>query len=167
MGVSSYCAARFFHKAIYTPALRVYIVAHERRASANLFGIVKRFYDNLPTDIRPATTAFSQDEIIFGNGLDSGYLVAAASLEGAGRSATSQCLHLSEAAFWQDLDANFASVLQTLPDLPETECIVETTANSFNSFYSLWRKAEAGESEFWPVFLPYNLDPQYRREVGP
>ncbi len=28
-----------------------------------------------------------------------------------------------------------------------------------------WRKAEAGESEFLPVFLPWNLDSQYRREL--
>jgi hypothetical protein len=31
----------------------------------------------------------------------------------------------------------------------------------------LWRKAEAGESEFLPVFLPWSLDAGYSREVGP
>jgi hypothetical protein len=32
---------------------------------------------------------------------------------------------------------------------------------------SLWRKAEAGESEFLPVFLPWTLDEAYRRPPGP
>jgi hypothetical protein len=27
----------------------------------------------------------------------------------------------------------------------------------------LWRKAEAGQSEFQPIFLPWSLDPEYRR----
>jgi hypothetical protein len=49
--------------------------------------------------------------------------------------------------------------------LDGTEIILESTANGFNDFHSLWRKAEAGESEFLPVFLPWSLDPAYRRPV--
>lgn len=162
LGISTYVAARYFHRVTKEPGLRCYIVGHEKRASSNLFQIVKRFYEHLPPELQPVTSASSQEELIFA-ALDSGYLVSTASLEGAGRSATSQLLHCSEAAFWPDLAAQFASLIQTVPDMDSTEIIVESTANGHNEFYSLWRKAEAGESEFLPVFLPWSLDPQYRR----
>jgi hypothetical protein len=56
--------------------------------------------------------------------------------------------------------------MQTVPDMDGTEVILETTANGFNDFHSLWRKAESGESEFLPVFLPWSLAPEYRAKVG-
>jgi hypothetical protein len=58
-----------------------------------------------------------------------------------------------------------AALMQTVPDLPGTEIILETTANCHNDLHSLWRKAEAGESEFMPVLLPWFVDPEYRREI--
>jgi hypothetical protein len=58
-----------------------------------------------------------------------------------------------------------AALMQTVPDLPGTEIILETTANGYNDFHALWRKAEAGESEFMPIFLPWFVDPDYRREI--
>ena len=45
VGCSTYIAARFFHKTISTPGIRTFILGHERRASSNLYGIVRRFYD--------------------------------------------------------------------------------------------------------------------------
>jgi hypothetical protein len=162
LGVSTFVAARFFHKTLFGEGLRTYIASHEKRASSNLFQIVRRFYDHLPPEIKPATSASSAEELIFQKS-DSGYLVGTASYEGTGRSATSQLLHCSETAFWLELEQNFASLIQTTPDLDETEIVVESTACGFNEFYTLWRKAEAGDSEFLPVFLPWSLDPQYRR----
>ena len=53
------------------------------------------------------------------------------------------------------------------PDIDGTEIVIESTANGYNEFHSLWRKAEAGESEFLPIFLPWSLDPGYRRRVEP
>ena len=82
------------------------------------------------------------------------YIVSVATTEGAGRSATCQLLHASEVAFSADLPTQLAALMQTSPDFDNTEMILETTANSFNHFYKLWRKSEAGESEFIPVFLP-------------
>ena len=58
-----------------------------------------------------------------------------------------------------------AALMQTVPDLPGTEIILETAANGHNDLHSLWRKAEAGESEFMPVLLPWFVDPEYRREI--
>jgi hypothetical protein len=55
--------------------------------------------------------------------------------------------------------------MQTVPDMDGTEVIIETTANGYNDFYKLWRKAEAGESEFMPIFLPWTVAPEYRAKV--
>ncbi len=57
--------------------------------------------------------------------------------------------------------------MQVVPDRDETEIIIETTANGYNEFHTLWRKAEAGESEFIPIFLPWSIDPEYRRKPDP
>jgi hypothetical protein len=164
LGVSTYVAARLYHKTINSPGLRIIIVGHERAASRNLFEIVKRFHENMPDDLRPHTGTSNAEELIFDR-IDSGYLVSVATNEGAGRSATAQLLHASEAAFWADLPAQMASLMQVVPDLDGTEIIVESTANGYNDFHQLWRKAEAGESEFLPVFLPWSIDPEYRRAV--
>jgi hypothetical protein len=164
LGISSYVAARLYHRTIGSPGVRTIILGHERRASSNLFQIVKRFHDNLFDELRPSVSTSNAEELIFDR-LDSGYIVTVASGEGTGRSATAQLLHASEVAFWDDLPSQMAALMQTVPDLPGTEIILETTANGFNDFQALWRKAEAGDSEFMPVFLPWSIDPDYRREI--
>src|SRR5205823_13449797 len=87
--ISSYTAARFYHRTIHSPGLRTIILGHERRASSNLFGIVKRFHDNLGDERRPSVGTRNSEELIFDK-LDSGYIVSVASGEGTGRSATAQ-----------------------------------------------------------------------------
>ncbi len=164
LGVSTYVAARFYRATTASPGLKTIIIGHERRASSNLFQIVKRLHDGLPDDLRPSVGTSNAEELSFDR-LDSGYLVSVATVEGAGRSATAQFLHASEAAFWPDLPVQMASLLQTIPDIDGTEIIIESTANGYNDFHSLWRKAEAGESEFMPIFLPWSLDPGYRRKL--
>jgi hypothetical protein len=163
LGVSSYVAARLYHKTINSPGLRTLIVGHERRASSNLFEIVRRFHQHMPDEL-PSVGTSNQEELVFDR-LDSGYLVSVATHEGAGRSSTAQALHCSEVAFWDNLPIQMAALLQTTPDIDGTEIILESTAFGYNDFHSLWRKAETGESEFMPVFLPWSLDPGYRREI--
>src|SRR5215510_13946401 len=164
LGVSTYVAGRFYPKTVNAPGLRTIILGHKVDASRNLFQIVKRFHDHLPDDMRPSIGVSNAEELIFDK-IDSGYLVTVATTEGAGRSATAQMLHGSETAFWPDLPTQLASVMQTVPDMDGTEVIIETTANGFNDLFKLWRKAEAGESEFLPVFLPWSLAPEYRGKV--
>ena len=165
LGISTYIAARLFHRTITSPGLRTIIIGHERRTSSNLFQIVKRFYDNLPDDLKPAVGTSNAEELMFDR-LDSGYIVSVATNEGSGRSATAQLLHASETAFWPDLEMQMASLMQTVPDIDGTEIILESTACGYNAFHSQWRKAESGEGEFLPVFLPWTIDPDYRRPVS-
>lgn len=165
LGVSTYVAARLYHLTINRPGIRTFILGHEKRASSNLFQIVHRFHSLMPEGLRPAIGTSNAEELIFSN-LNSGYIVSVASSEGTGRSATAQMLHASETAFWSDLDAQMASLMQTVPDLPETEIILKSTANGYNPFHALWMKAIRGESEFLPVFLPWWLDSQYQADAS-
>ncbi len=160
LGCSSYTAARFYKLTTASPGLRTIVIGHERAASKNLYQLVRRFHDNLPDEMKPRVGVSNADELIF-DSLDSGYIIATATEEGAGRSATAQNLHASEVAFWKDLPTQFAALMQTIPD-QGTEVILESTANGYNDFNQLWRKAEAGQSEFMPVFLPWSIDPSYR-----
>src|SRR5664279_3209168 len=115
LGVSTYVAARKFQRTINNPGLRTIIIGHEKRASSNLFQIVKRFYENMPEDIRPAIGTSNAEELIFER-MDSGYIVSVATDAtegGAGRSATAQLLHASEAAFWANLPLQMASLIGT------------------------------------------------------
>jgi len=165
MGISTYVAARYFRRTIANPGLRCAILGHERAASRNLFGLVKRFYDHLPDDQKPSLGVSNQEELVFDN-LDSGYLVSVATLEGSGRSSTAQMLHASEAAFWASLQEQLAALMQTIPDIDGSEIIIETTGNQFgDEFHQLWRRAEAGDSEFMPIFLPWSIDPTYRTKL--
>ena len=165
LGVSTYVAARLYQRVISNMGLRTIIIGHERRASSNLFEIVKRFHDGLPAEIKPSVGTSNAELLLFDR-LDSGYIVSVASGEGTGRSATAQLLHCPEMAFWDDIPLQMASLMQTVPDLDETEVIIESTANGYNDFFTLWRKAEAGEFEFMPVFLPWSLDAGYSRSIG-
>ncbi len=164
MGISTYIAARFYKRTTANPGLRTLIIAHEKPASNTLFKLVKRFNDHMPDDHRPSVGISNAQELIFDT-IDSGYGVSVATEEGSGRSDTAQSLHASEAAFWVDLDTQIAALMQTVPDMDNTEIIIETTANGYNEFHKLWRKAETGDSEYMPVFLPWSIDPLYRRPV--
>jgi hypothetical protein len=138
LGVSTYVAARFYHKTIRNAGLRTIIIGHEKRASTNLFQLVKRFHEHMPDDYRPSIGTSNAEELLFDK-IDSGYLVSVATGEGAARSATAQVLHASEAAFWPDLPEQMAALMQTVPDIDGTEIIIETTANGYNDFHKLWR----------------------------
>ena len=65
LGVSTYVAARLYHRTIHSPGQRTIIIAHERRASSNLFELVKRFHEHVPDDIRPSTKTSNAEELVF------------------------------------------------------------------------------------------------------
>src|SRR6266536_3265573 len=162
LGISTYIAARLYHRTIHSPGWRTFIIGHEKRASTNLYGVVRRFWDNMPSDLKPAVGISNAEELLFSQ-LDSGYIVSVATSEGAGRSATAQALHMSEVAFYSDLAEQMTALMQTVPDKDGNEVLIETTARGFNEFHQFWRRCESGDGEFQAVFLPWSLDPEYRR----
>jgi hypothetical protein len=70
-------------------------------------------------------------------------------------------------AFWPNADSHAAGVLQAVPDVDNTEVILESTANGLGNYFQIqWAKAEAGEGDFQAIFVPWFWSPEYRRPVG-
>ena len=161
-GVSTYVAGRFYRRVTRDSGVRAYILTHRAQATDNLFTIVKRFHDNYPKTEKQDTKHANSRELSFAR-LDSGYQVGTAKASGVGRSDTIQLFHGSEVAFWANAEEHAAGVLQAVPNQSDTEIILESTANGVGGlFYSMWLRASAGDSEYIPVFMPWQAHEEYR-----
>ena len=81
--------------------------------------------------------------------------------ENAGRSDTAQYLHLSEVAFWQNIEDTTTSILQTVDDNnPNSIIVYETTANGVNDYKVIWDEDVAsGDVGYKALFFAWFLDP--------
>ena len=162
-GISTYVGARFYHKTSMNFGKRAFIVAHEQKATDNLFSMVKRYHENNPIPI--STGATNAKELIF-DALDSGYKLATAGTKDVGRSNTAQLLHGSEFAFWDNAAMHLAGIGNTIGDIPGTEIILESTANGLgNQFHTMWQQAERGVGDYIAIFVPWYWQPEYRTPV--
>ena len=163
-GVSTYIGQRFYQK-VSTRGLSAFIVAHEDKATSNLYEMVKRYQDNNP--LAPSTKASNAKELVF-SALDAGYKLATAGSKDVGRSNTAQLLHGSEFAFWDNAQKHLAGLGNTIADQAGTEIILESTGNGIgNAFHLMWQEAEAGRGGYIAIFVPWFWQEEYRATVKP
>ncbi len=164
-GVSTYIEGRYYQKTTHRKGVRTFILTHEQEATNNLFEMANRYHEYCPPLVKPHTAASNAKELMFDR-LDSGYKVGTAGNKGTGRSSTIQYFHGSEVAYWPNADEHAAGVLQAVPDQPDTEVILESTANGIgNLYHRMWQDAEAGMSEYIAVFVPWFWQDEYRKPV--
>lgn len=164
-GISTYVGGRYFWKVTHRRGVRAFICAHEQEATNNLFEMAQRYYDYCPLPVCPSLDSRNAKELYFG-GLDSGYKNGTAGNKAVGRSQTIQYFHGSEVAFWPNAEQLSQGILQAIPDAPDTEVILESTANGVgNYFYQQWQLAEAGDSPFIPIFIPWFWQSEYQKEI--
>lgn len=156
---------------------RSLIVAQDGGTAENLFRMVHTMYSHLPEEewLKPPIANQRRGRLLyFSNpsrmsraqgdmGLNSFILAEPAGEFEAGRGHTFHSLHGSECAFWPDLKRKLTSLLQTVPDEPETMVVLESTANGFNHWKTLWDQAEAGENDFVTVFVAWWEEAGYTR----
>lgn len=187
MGFSTLTEAIIFWMAATHYGCEAMVVAHQEDSTAQLFGMSRRYYDNLPAPLRPMKRASNAQELVFdsptgknrssgadtkGVGLGSSIRCATAGGQGIGRSRTLTALHLSEFAFWPgDKLGTYTGLAQAVPDKPGTMIIIESTANGYDEFKRLWDEAvaarETGGEGFLPLFFAWHEMKEYRREVPP
>lgn len=162
---STYIGARFYHKTTTQFGKSAFIVAHEQKATDNLYSMVKRYHDHNPLPV--STGATNAKELIFDK-LDGGYKLATAGSKDVGRSNTAQLLHGSEFAFWANAQMHLAGIGNTIGDMPGSEIILESTANGVgNAFHLMWQAAERGEGDYIAIFIPWFWQEEYRAPLKP
>lgn len=176
MGLSTYFEAEIFRDTTTNEYKNSMIIAHEDKASLNLFNMSKLFFEEIPEVLKPMVKYSNERALVFENptnndedkrrnpGLRSKITVSTAGTGEVGRSSTIHNLHASEVAFFPDAKTTMLGLLQSVPDELSTIVVLESTANGVGDwFHDMWLKASRGENEFIPVFLPWYIDPTYIR----
>ena len=167
MGFSTLTEAILFKETATKFNVSTGIITHQEDATTNLFNMSKLFYTELPAEIRPQLLNSNAKELIFNNregtGLNSKIRCMTAGSKGVGRSATYNKLHISELAFWQgDKKEILTGLLQTVPYTEESMVIIESTANGFDYYKTMWDEAVRGDNDYIPVFIGWNDLPEYQ-----
>ena len=164
-GCSTYVEGRFYWRVSHSKGVRAFILTHEEDATNNLFELAERYHENCPLPVKPSAGASNAKELYFDK-LDSGYKVGTAGNKAVGRSSTVQLFHGSEVGFWPNAQQHAAGIIQAIPDEPDTEAFLESTANGIgNYFHQQWQAAESGESEYIAVFVPWYWQSEYRKPL--
>lgn len=156
------------------------IVAQDSKTSPELLQMAVLMHANLPDSKEwpvkpPIANRVRRKELAFGTsahkskdtgdfGINSRIQVDVASELEAGRGFTLHTLCCSEPAFWPDLKRKLTSLLNAVPDEPDTLVILESTSNGYNHWRDLCLAAQEGRNDFALVFLPWFDEPQYSRE---
>ncbi len=123
-----------------------------------MFSAVRFFIDHL--EVKPRISIDSKSEIKFPKA-GSNYYIGTAGQKAFGRGDTIDRAHLSEAAFYENLER----ILAGISEAAEYGTIdIETTPNGRGEFYELWQKAKRGQSSFTPIFVPWFIDDEYSME---
>src|SRR6056297_386584 len=102
-GCSTYVGGRYYHQTTHRMGVKTFILTHLDAATNNLFGMVQRYHEHCPEQVRPSTGFSNRKELVFKE-LDSAYGLGTAGSKNVGRSDTIDFLHGSEAAFWENTD---------------------------------------------------------------
>jgi len=163
-GCSTYVSGRFYWKATHVSGKAVFILSHEASTTDKLFQIVDRYHKNVPEPVKMQTDVANQRRMVF-SGLHSEYFVGTAGNEDVGRGGTVQLLHASEAAFYPNASGFSTGLLQSVPDAPDTEVFIESTANGMDPlFYPMCMNALQGKGDFILIFIPWFWQKEYRRK---
>lgn len=170
MGFSTFTSALFTTDTVTNTGRRSVVVAHTSDSTKEIFEKYRAMVQNLPDLIVPTMSNSNAQEIVFDTkektGIGSKIRCMTAGGEGIGRGSTIHNLHLSEYAFWNgDKQAILTGLLQAVPFLPNTNVIIESTANGMEHFKELWDLAADGKSDFVPFFCAWYEMKDYRMKV--
>jgi hypothetical protein len=138
-----------------------FILADNSDNTSTIFTDKIKFpYDLMPKPFRPVELYSNRKELHFqnedGTGLNSKIRVTTAGNKDAGRSKTINFLHISEAAFVDDLNKLLTGLSEALTR--NVIAVLESTANGFNDYKDLWDN----DNNWISLFFEWWETPEYQ-----
>jgi len=153
------------------------ILAHVKDSAANIRGMYSKIIDNYPPELwdgdePPRFKPFERSvnsRMITGRGCR--VTVGSCENQDSLRGNDIAMVHMSEVAYWRTSDNHdpadlVRSVVSSVPLVPLSMVVMESTANGVGSFFHReWLRAEAGGSDKEPVFVAWHDIGYYSLEV--
>lgn len=156
LGLSTICAAYALWLAIFSRNKNILIIATKLGTAQNFTKKIKFALKNLPKWLLLPTYQHNQREIRFSNG---SCITAIPTSEDAGRSEALSLLIVDEAAFIKNFDEIWTGLYPTISR--GGRAIVLSTPNGVGGqYHKIWVQAEAKQSDFNPIKLPWQVHPE-------
>jgi len=136
-------------------------ISHETKSAQHMLDILKRFYNNMPDEMRLPERYLNRNELCMSEPHNGRIFVETAGVgkgkTGAGHSHTLQMIHASEIGAWEDKSRVWDGLMNAFnAQDPNSIAIFESSSwGSGNWHEELWNQAVAGENGFMPVFLSW------------
>ena len=154
-GVSTLIEAIVFAYTSQGEGINSSVISHDLDSSNYLFEMQKLYHERMDEHLKPKIKHSNEKKLEFDK-IHSQILIDTADNKKAGRSFTFRMVHLSECAYFPDLQGLLTGLNQSVPSLPETMIIGETTANGIgNQFYDEWVQCVNGQSDWQTLFIPW------------
>lgn len=155
-GISTITEAIIYSKCSFQDNLNAIIVCDKSEHAANIFEMSKLMHEKVPALFRTETARRNAFELAFAE------THSKIEIGTTGRSGTYHIFHSSETAYYQDAENTMLGVLQTVPNLPGTMVVMESTGNGIgNYFYQRCMDAQAGKSDYTLFFIPWFENEEY------
>lgn len=156
-GITTEMLAMAIWKAVTIPNQNIMIVSYLGASAKTLFDKLKDMNRSLPREkfkgVFPNIRRENRSELLLENG--SRIISTTAGDKDIGRGETIDFILLSELAFYNDIDRQLLSVIQSLAKGAHSRLIIESTAKGMNSFHDIVMNADKNKSRFKLYFIPF------------
>lgn len=163
-GFSTIVELLIFYLVVTSTYKRGEVIAHKRAISSKVLNMFRRALKFIPYEL--ATNHRTRYEVVFDEPLNCAVDVDSAESDEPGHGDTLQYLHLTEVSRWKDARRKAKGVMQTVPGLPGTLIVWESTANGAEGyFYELYFEAvdkENPSNRMDAVFVAWYEHEEYR-----
>ena len=157
MGLSTVAAAYATWLAIFYKDKNVLVIATKLATAQNFIKKVHVILQSLPGWLLMPKFEPSKQQISFSNGSQ---IKAVPTSEDAGRSESLSLLIVDETAFIREFDTIWTGLYPTLT-MGGSAILISSPNGVGGLYYRLWVEAAAGNNEFNPIKLPWDLHPEH------
>lgn len=171
IGLSTIATALVYHRSSLFRNVLSQIISNDLESAQTINDKNDIFFSYTHPSMRTMRSRSNKREMIFLNpnrkaretnrGLDSRIFVESAKKITVGRSQTVQNLLGSEVGYWKEGQDRALSVMNSIPEVPGTMVIMESTAQGINFFYDLWEMTKLPGSVWQPFFFAWWEHPEY------
>lgn len=156
LGISTLSAGYALWLMLFHENKNVLALATTQATARNLVTKVKFMYEYLPSWLKIDSIENNKLSLHLKNGSK---VQAKSSSSDAARSEAVSLLIIDEAAFIENVAETWASAQQTLAT-GGGAIVLSTPYGTGNWFHQMWVRAEAGENDFLPIRLPWDVHPE-------